>query len=136
MWCAERAPCSVQRGFQVASPAAVGLKYVKHTASQGSRPMCRPAEGHLGAKRFGQLADRSVFNTPTGYHPNSFTLSVCLMWASRKPEWGGEGREPPRGLIVNVVPGPRGARMSPDPGASTPGTSSNPCSLSKAQYGA
>ena len=30
--------------------------------------------------RFGQLAGRTVFITPTGYHPNLFTLclSVCV----------------------------------------------------------
>ena len=38
-----------------------------------------------------------------------------LMSASRKPGGGG-GVGYPRGLIVNVVQGPCGARMSPDPG--------------------
>ena len=44
---------------------------------------------------------------------------ASLVCPSRKPWWGG-GSGDPRGLIVNVVPGPRGAQMSPDPGP-TPG---------------
>ena len=109
----------------------------KKTPHLRGRPMGRPAEGAIGAKRFGQLRGRSVFNTPTGYHPNSFTLSVCLMWASRKPECGGEGREPPgthsecrtgatgspNESRPRADPGPASGRVSPDPGASTPGTS-------------
>ena len=46
------------------------VKYVKNTASQGSAN--GSASGRPEAPKFGQLAGRSVFNTPSGYHPFSF----------------------------------------------------------------
>ena len=48
----------------------IGLIYVKNTASQGSAN--GSASGRPEAPKFGQLAGRSVVNTPSDYHPFSF----------------------------------------------------------------